>query len=109
MSESCLTVPPRKSFWPGLMSSRPCWRDSEPRLSRSYRRQRHSNGQDTGDDFAEHLLIDPCAAQNRFQIPQDTLRKWARETTGTEQAIGTRRGGRWVLSIPRLRKRCGLE
>jgi hypothetical protein len=67
------------------------------------------NGLDAGDDFAEHHLIDPASGQTRFSVPQDTLRKWARESEGTEQAIGFRRGSRWLLSIPKVRKRIGLE
>jgi hypothetical protein len=65
-------------------------------------------GTDT-DDFAEYLQIDAASAQSRFSIPQDTLRAWARSTQNTEQAVAIRRGGRWVFSICRLRKRCGLE
>jgi hypothetical protein len=64
---------------------------------------------DGDDDFAPHLLIDPASGQTRFGVAQDTLRKWARETQGTAEAIGRLRGHRWELSISRLRKHCGLE
>jgi len=57
---------------------------------------------DPGADFALHNLIDPASAQIRFAIPQDTLRKWARETAGTEQAVG-RRGA--VVSLDARRWR----
>jgi hypothetical protein len=60
------------------------------------------------DDFAPHLLIDPGAGRMRFGVAEDTLRKWARETQGTAEAIGRLRGHRWELSIPRVQKRCGL-
>lgn len=66
-----------------------------------------TNGADAASDFAEHQLIDVPSAQIRFSILEDTLRKWARETEGTPDAVGIRCGGRWQLSIPRLRRRCG--
>jgi hypothetical protein len=49
---------------------------------------------DPGADFALHNLIDPASAQIRFAIPQNTLRKWARN--GWHGAGGrhpARRGG----------------
>jgi hypothetical protein len=54
------------------------------------------------DDDLEPL-IDTCAASARFNLPQDTLRKWARR-----EGCGVRRGGRWLISVPRVRKRLGL-
>jgi len=67
-----------------------------------------ANGHDPGADFAPHNLIDPASGRMRFGVAEDTLRKWARETQDTAEAIGRLRGHRWELSIPRLRKRCGL-
>jgi hypothetical protein len=58
-------------------------------------------------DFAEYNLIDPASAAVRFGLAQDTARKWCRETEGTGEAIGIRRGSRWRLSIPKLRRRLG--
>jgi hypothetical protein len=68
-----------------------------------------SNGTDGADDFAPYRQIDAASAAQRFGLAQDRLRSWARETQGTEQAVAIRQGGRWVFSICRLQRRCGLE
>jgi hypothetical protein len=52
------------------------------------------------DDLADGNLLDTHAAQERFGYPQDTIRKWCR----TEN-LGVMRGGRWLVSVPRLRQR----
>ena len=67
------------------------------------------NGADQADDFAPYRQIDVASAAQRFGLAQDRLRSWARETQGTEQAVAIRQGGRWVFSICRLQRRCGLE
>ena len=62
------------------------------------------NGLDAADLAPEHLL-DTHAAAARFGIPADCLRRWARETRNTPDEIGMRKGGRWLVSIPRLQRR----
>lgn len=52
------------------------------------------------DDLADGNLIDSHAAQERFGHPADSIRKWCRE-----EDLGVRRGGRWLVSIPRLQAR----
>jgi hypothetical protein len=47
-------------------------------------------------------LIESWQAERRFEIPQDTLRKWCRE-----DACGVKRGGRWLVSVSRVRARLG--
>jgi len=59
-----------------------------------------SNG---ADDFSDFNLLDSCSASARYTCPQDQLRRWCRESANSESAIGIRRGGRWLISIPRLR------
>jgi hypothetical protein len=59
----------------------------------------------TPTDLADGSLIDTTAAAARFGCPSDQLRRWARETAGTEQAIGARHGGRWLFSPARIRAR----
>src|SRR5262245_24000144 len=51
-------------------------------------------------DLADGNLLDVCAASSRFGYPPDTLRKWARE-----EGVGRKVGGRWVVSIEKLRAR----
>jgi hypothetical protein len=51
------------------------------------------NGLDTGDD-----LLDTTSASARFGYPQDSIRRWCRE-----EGIGVRSGGRWLVSVQRLR------
>jgi hypothetical protein len=52
------------------------------------------------DDLAPENLLDTCAAQERFGFPADTIRKWCRT-----EGLGVMRGGRWLVSTPRLRRR----
>src|SRR5262245_679832 len=52
------------------------------------------------DDLAEANLLDTGSAAWRYGYPKDTLRKWCRE-----EDLGVMRGGRWLVSIPRLRRR----
>jgi hypothetical protein len=56
------------------------------------------NGLDV-DDLADGNLLDTTAAQERFGHPRNTLAKWCRT-----EGLGVRRGGRWLISIPRLQK-----
>jgi hypothetical protein len=58
------------------------------------------NFPDDGDDLAEANLLDTFSAQQRFGHPADSIRKWCRE-----EDLGVRRGGRWLVSIPRLQRR----
>jgi hypothetical protein len=52
------------------------------------------------DDLADAALIDTTSAQERFGYPRNTLAKWCRE-----DGLGVMRGGRWLVSVPRLRRR----
>lgn len=54
-------------------------------------------------DFPAHDLLETWEAAERFGVPADTLRYWARR-----HGIGTKRGGRWLISISRARSICGL-
>jgi hypothetical protein len=58
------------------------------------------NGAGDADDLADGSLLDTTSAAARFGYPQDTIRKWCR----TED-LGVMRGGRWLVSIPRLQRR----
>ena len=63
----------------------------------------HQHGEnlpDDADDLAPEHLLDTHSASARFGYPQDTIRKWCR----TED-LGVMRGGRWLVSIPRLQRR----
>ena len=50
------------------------------------------------DDFAEGNLIDTTSAEARFGHPRNSIALWAR------QGCGVKRGGRWLVSVPRLRR-----
>lgn len=52
------------------------------------------------DDLSPEHLVDTTSAASRMGFPRDTVAKWARE-----EGIGVKRGGRWLVSIPRLRRR----
>jgi hypothetical protein len=52
------------------------------------------------DDLADGNLLDTHAASARFNYPTNTLAKWART-----EGLGVKRGGRWLVSIPRLQRR----
>jgi hypothetical protein len=52
------------------------------------------------DDLADGNLLDTTSAQERFGYPRNTLAKWCR----TED-LGVLRGGRWLVSVPRLQRR----
>ncbi|MBB4522272.1 MULTISPECIES: hypothetical protein [Rhizobium] len=54
------------------------------------------------DDFALGNLIELPLAAQRFEVSKDKLRRWCR-TDG----IGVLRGGRWMVSVPRLRRHIG--
>jgi hypothetical protein len=51
------------------------------------------------DDLSPEHLLDTTSAQERFGHPRNTLAKWCRE-----EGLGVRRGGRWLISIPRLQR-----
>jgi hypothetical protein len=53
-----------------------------------------------GDDLSDSNLIDSIAAQERFGHPSDSIRKWCRT-----EGLGVKRGGRWLVSVPRLQRR----
>ncbi len=61
--------------------------------------QPSADASDPADDFAAHNMIDTWAAAARFDYPQDTVRKWCR------QGCGRRVGGRWMVSIAKVRRR----
>jgi hypothetical protein len=52
------------------------------------------------DDLAPDNLLDTTSAAARFNYPRNTVTKWCRE-----EGLGVRRGGRWLVSIPRLQRR----
>jgi hypothetical protein len=57
------------------------------------------NGLDAAD-LADGNLLDTHAAQERFGYPRNTLARWCRI-----EGLGVRRGGRWLVSVPRLQRR----
>jgi hypothetical protein len=57
--------------------------------------QRH--GDAVVDDLADSNLLDTTSAQERFGHPRNTIAKWCRM-----EGLGVRRGGRWLVSVPRL-------
>ncbi|TBD37725.1 MULTISPECIES: hypothetical protein [Rhizobium] len=54
------------------------------------------------DDFAPGNLIELPVAAQRFEVSKDKLRRWCRN-----DGIGVLRGGRWMVSVPRLRRHIG--
>ena len=55
---------------------------------------------DDADDFAAEQLVDTTSAGARFGLHRHTVARWCRT-----EGVGVRRGGRWLVSIPRLRAR----
>ncbi|WP_106795302.1 hypothetical protein [Rhizobium sp. H4] len=53
----------------------------------------------TDHDFAPCNLIELPLAAQRFEVSKDKLRRWCRD-----YGIGVLQGGRWRVSIPRLRR-----
>jgi hypothetical protein len=51
------------------------------------------------DDLSDGNLIDTHSAAERFNYDRHTLARWCRE------GCGVKRGGRWLVSIPRLQRR----
>ncbi len=51
-------------------------------------------------DLSPEMLINSIAAQERFGHPSDSIRKWCRT-----EGLGVKRGGRWMVSVPRLQRR----
>ena len=54
------------------------------------------------DDFADTHLVELALAAQRFEIAKDKLRRWCRD-----HGLGVLHGGRWRVSIPRLRRHLG--
>jgi hypothetical protein len=52
------------------------------------------------DDLAPEHLLDTHSASARFNYPRNTLAKWCRD-----EGLGVRRGGRWLISVPKLQRR----
>ena len=61
---------------------------------------RHSDEAANDGDFNEHNLIEVTGAVERFCFPANTIRFWCRKN-----GDGVRRGGRWLVSIPRVQRR----
>ncbi|MEB3045642.1 hypothetical protein [Rhizobium mulingense] len=57
---------------------------------------------DADDDFAPGNLIELPVAAQRFEVSKDKLRRWCRD-----YGLGVLHGGRWMVSIPRLRRHVG--
>jgi hypothetical protein len=55
------------------------------------------------DDLAPHNLIETTAAAERWGFPRDTIARWCRD------GAGEKRGGRWLASIPRIKRRIELN
>jgi hypothetical protein len=68
----------------------------------SERRSKPDPELDDGDDFAPFNLVMLAVAAQRFEINKSTLQRWCRE-----DGIGVLHGGRWRVSIPRLRRHMG--
>jgi hypothetical protein len=51
---------------------------------------------DAADDLLPEHLIEISTAVERFNRPVDTIRFWCR------QDGGVKRGGRWLVSVPRI-------
>ncbi|MBB2709763.1 hypothetical protein N2597_07535 [Rhizobium sophoriradicis] len=54
------------------------------------------------DDFAAANMIELPLAAQRFEVSKDKLRRWCRD-----YGIGVLHGGRWMVSLPRLRRHIG--
>lgn len=52
------------------------------------------------DDLAPEHLLDTTSAVERFNYPRQTIARWCRT-----EGVGIRKGGRWMVSVPRLRAR----
>lgn len=52
------------------------------------------------DDLSDANLLDTHSAAARFNYPTNTLAKWCRT-----EGLGVKRGGRWLISVPKLRRR----
>jgi hypothetical protein len=54
---------------------------------------------DTPADLLDQHLVDTATVSERFGVPADMARRWCRE------GAGVKRGGRWLASVPRFRRR----
>lgn len=54
------------------------------------------------DDFAPENVITASTAAHRFGISKPTIRRWVKD-----HSIGFKRGGRLIVSVPRLRRHIG--
>lgn len=54
------------------------------------------------EDFAEQNLIDAGTAAQRAGVSKQTIRRWVKD-----HSIGFKRGGRLLVSVPRLRRHTG--
>ncbi|WP_049733864.1 hypothetical protein [Rhizobium ecuadorense] len=57
---------------------------------------------DAADDFAEENLIDAGTGAQRAGVSKQTIRRWVKD-----HSIGVKRGGRLLVSVPRLRRHAG--
>lgn len=62
------------------------------------------DGFDEADDFAPEQMIEITTAVERFNRPADSLRYLCRK-----ENCGRKIGGRWLASVPRLRRRLNGE
>ncbi|WP_239792372.1 hypothetical protein [Rhizobium sp. K102] len=54
------------------------------------------------DDFASENLIDAGTAAQRAGVSKPTIRRWVKD-----HSIGFKRGGRLLVSVPRLHRHTG--
>lgn len=59
---------------------------------------------DTSADFDESSLMDSGEAAQRFEVDKKRITSWCRD-----KGIGVKQGGRWLVSIPRLRRHLGRD
>ena len=94
------------SCWPGIdQVMRELAELSGPRLRRPCRCPRPRATAWMPPIWRTAICSTRPARRARFGIPADCLRRWARETRNTPDEIGRRKGGRWLVSIPRLQRR----
>ncbi|TGS89477.1 hypothetical protein EN817_03815 [Mesorhizobium sp. M3A.F.Ca.ET.174.01.1.1] len=99
-----MTVPARLTAEPAALDDLISQLEGALAVARALKAERDAieAAEAEGQEFPDHDLIDVSTAAIRFREKPDTLRHWAEH-----EGLGIKRGGRWLVSASRLRKRQG--
>jgi len=81
----------------------------EARLAGEVEPAQESGGAGEDDPFAGEEMLATGEAAQRFGISKEAVQKAVQRSQKTERPLGTKRGGRWEVSVVRMQERMGAD